>query len=191
MEQTFITTGNWRYKRLGKMIGGHWPAPNISQGYHGLLAQWWEAYDVPNPDVLLVSENNSVKKHFNTIYPSWNITTSDYFDNMGEEVDLKLNLCEPWSTYNSYDKIISQATFEHLFDPITALKNLANSLKLNGEIYLHTVVPGFVYHQVPRDYFRFYSDWFIDAEKFISKIKLKELYVAKTHIFVLYKREEK
>lgn len=191
MEQTFITNGTWRYKKLGKMVGGHWPAPNISNGYHGLLAQWWEAYDVPNPDVLLVSENNNVKKHFNTVYPSWKITTSDYFDNMGEEVDLKLNLCEPWSTYNSYDKIINQATFEHLFDPITALKNLANSLKLNGEIYLHTVVPGFVYHQVPRDYFRFYSDWFIDAEKYISKIKLKELYVAKTHIFVLYKREEK
>lgn len=190
MEQTFITNGNWNYTWLGKMVGGPWPAPNISQGYHGLLAQWWEAYDVPNPDVLLVSENNNVKKHFNTVYPSWKITTSDYFDNMGEEVDLKLNLCEPWSTYNSYDKIINQATFEHLYDPITALKNLAKSLKLNGEMYLHTVVPGFVYHQVPRDYFRFYPDWFIDAEQFVGKIKLKELYVAKTHIFVLYKRDE-
>ena len=184
-----ITNGNWNYSGK-RTIGGWWDAPNQSKGYHGILRQWWEYYDISNPDVLLVSENNIVKKHFNTIYPSWNITTTDYFDNMGEEVDLKLNLCETWSNLNSYDKIINQATFEHLYDPVTALKNLANSLKLNGEIYLHTHVPGFIYHQVPRDYFRFHPDWFIDAEQFIGKIKLKELYISNNHIFVLYKREE-
>jgi len=190
MDRYIITNGNWDYSVNNKFIGGYWYAPNQSNGYHRILCQWWEHYDIPNADVLLISENNKVKNHFQNIYPLWNITTLDYYDNMGEDVDLKLNLCEPWSSFNSYDKIINQATFEHIYDPVTVLKNLASSLKLNGEIYLHTHVPGFKYHQVPRDYFRYYPDWFIDAEQFVGKIKLKELYVARGHIFVLYKREE-
>lgn len=142
-----------------------------------------------NADVLLVSENNLVKKHFQIAYPSWKFTTLDLYNNMGEEVDLKKNLCEPWVEYSKFDKIIVQATFEHLYDPVMALKNLSRSLQEGGEMYIHTHVPGFQYHQFPRDYLRFYPDWFVDSQEFVGKLQLREMYINKGHIFVLFKQQ--
>lgn len=188
MDNIIITNGSWDYSVKGRWVGGKFQTPNQSSGYHGILKQWWESNLFDNCNILLISENNNVKLTFKNEYKTANFKTLDYYDNMGEDIDIKKNLCEEWKDFEKFDKIICQATFEHLYNPVVALKNLSNSLNKDGEIYIHTHVPGFEYHQYPRDYFRFYPDWFIDAENFIKNISLKELCIINFHIFALYKR---
>ena len=174
----------------GTWVGGHHPASNLSRGYHGLLKQWWDYYGKNKQKWLLLSENNTVKKEFQNQYPDVIFKTSDFYPEMNSDCDYAYNVCDS-STFTgdeSYDIIISQAMFEHLYDPVSDLKNITNMLSDGGYLLLHTVVPGFKYHQFPRDYFRFYPDWFIDAEKFIKNIRVKELCVIGHHIFVVYQK---
>ena len=178
----------WDYE--GAWVGGKFAAPNFSGGYHGILQQWWEYYGKDKSDWLLVSENNVVKQRFKDVYPDVNFETLDYYDNLGEEVDLTVNLCDPSIAYNAktYDMIICQATFEHLYDPVTALRNLSTMSNTGGSVLLHTHVPGMAYHPYPKDYLRFFPDWFLDAQSFIEKIVIKELVVVNQHIFAVYQK---
>ena len=189
MEVTIHNTlGNWDYTMNNKWVGDQFSVPNLSKGYHGILKQWWDK-DIENfKNCLLISENNNVKDRFKTVYPSTEFKTLDFYPEMNHDVDLKYNLCDSWdtSTMEKFDCIISQATFEHLYDPVTSLKNLAGLLNEGGKLYIHTHVPGFEYHQYPRDYFRFYPDWFVDAETFVGNIKIEEMCVVDFHIFVSY-----
>jgi len=40
------------------------------------------------------------------------------------------------------------------------VSDLASLLDEGGYLIVHTVLPGFFYHRVPIDCFRFYPDWF-------------------------------
>jgi 2-polyprenyl-3-methyl-5-hydroxy-6-metoxy-1,4-benzoquinol methylase len=134
---------------------------------------------------MLVSETNSAKQQFCDLYPGRHFTTVDYYS---DDVDLKLDLCAKWPSDfdQQYDAIVCQATFEHLYDPVTALKNLTTSLKGGGYLFLHTVIPGFVYHRCPEDYFRFFPDWFLASERFCDQVTVTELVTVNTHIFAAY-----
>jgi hypothetical protein len=57
-----------------------------------------------------------------------------------------------------------------------------------GSVLLHTHVPGMAYHPYPKDYLRFFPDWFLDAQSFIEKIVIKELVVVNQHIFAVYQK---
>jgi SAM-dependent methyltransferase len=183
-----VSNKEWNYQ--GTWVGGKFSAPNFSGGYHGILQQWWEYYGKDKFDWLLISENNVVKQCFKDAYPDVNFETLDYYDNLGKEVDLVLNLCDSAIIKNTktYDIIVCQATFEHLYDPVTALKNLSSMLNPGGSVLIHTHVPGMKYHPYPKDYLRFYPDWFIDAQEFINGIILKELVVVSQHIFAVYQK---
>ncbi|MDX9988229.1 methyltransferase domain-containing protein [Thiothrix unzii] len=185
------SSGTWDYEGDTKYwIGGYFKVDNFSNGYHGILQQWWEFYGKNHDDVLLISENNKVKSIFASHYPNKSFQTLDYYDNLGEEVDLKYNLCDP--NLSNHEKkfgvIICQATLEHVYDPWSALKNMLELLTSNGVLIIHTHVPGYYYHPYPRDYLRYHPDWFIDAEKFIPNITLKELFVKNHHIFSVYQK---
>ena len=59
---------NYSYSKYNKIwdtnspwIGGKFEVSNLSTGYHGILKQYWDTYNTGN-DVLLISENNKVKK---------------------------------------------------------------------------------------------------------------------------------
>ena len=180
---------------------------NLTQGYHGILKQWWEAY-FPNKspiDVLLTAENNLVKQEFNNAYPQWQITTTDLFTELRDDLsscDIVCDLCDRkinQKQFGEYDLILSQAIIEHTYDPLTYVVNLCSILKKDGYLFLHTVTPGFPYHAFPRDYFRFFADWFVDLPHIIKKInpdlnlEITELLdirknLTKNSIFVCIKR---
>jgi hypothetical protein len=56
--------------------------------------------------------------------------------------------------------IVSQAMIEHLIDPYGHVCDLVSLLDQGGILVVHSVLPGFFYHRVPIDCFRFYPDWF-------------------------------
>ena len=74
--------------------GGNFPVSNLSNGYHGILKEWWDYYNKV-PDVLLISENNVVKQEFQNIYPNWNIVTLDYYPELivNSSVDIIEHIC--------------------------------------------------------------------------------------------------
>jgi hypothetical protein len=179
----FDTNNNYKH-----FVGGLFPTSNTSNGYHGIEKQWWDFYNV-GKKVLLVSEDNNVKKEFNDIYPDWEIDTIDKFSN---NVDIKADICNTINPIiNKYDLIINQATIEHVINPFQAMKNLIESLNINGILITHTHPPNFRYHQYPRDYFRFMKDWWFDLPIHIEKIDLLEFYMFENrNVFTCYKKIE-
>lgn len=175
-------------------IGGKFPVRNISTGYHKIMIDYIEKYININTNlnVLLISENNTVKCDFNEVYPKWNIDTIDLYPEISQDnnCDILGDVCSNTNPIHKYyDLIINQATLEHLYNPFKAMENLASRLKNHGLLVSHTHPPGFQYHQFPRDYFRFMKDWWYDLPEYISNIKLNELYMHENqHVFTLYEK---
>ena len=177
-------------------IGGKFVVSNLSTGYHGILKQWWEYYKPSGNNVLLISENNTVKKEFNDIYPEWNIKTLDKFIDLNDIIgvenicDYEMDICDNNFTIpEKFDLIISQATLEHLYNPFQSIVNKFNNLNKDSILVLHTHPPNMPYHSFPRDYFRYMEDWWIDLPKYIENIRLIELYTHDNyHVFALYQK---
>lgn len=187
-----LNKNKWNFVENDFRIGGRFPVSNTSKGYHGILKQWWDFYSInfKNPNVLLVSETNVVKKEFQKLYENWNITTVDYYpDVQGEKSDIISDMCSN-ELVDKYDLIINQATLEHLYNPFGAMKILFNSLNNNGYLINHTHSQYYNYHQYPRDYIRFMIDWWYDLPSLIENIKLLELYEdeKKWHVFTCYQK---
>lgn len=179
-----IPTGFW--------IGGRHPASNLSQGFHGILKQWWDFYSsqLDSPHVLLVSENLKVKEEFHATYPTWTIDVIDLFTELQNESNVIVaDICKE-QLEKKYDLIINQANLEHMYDPFGAMRNLTNSLNSGGYMITHTHAQNFHYHQFPRDYIRFMIDWWYDLPQQIENIELLELYEDDNshHVFTCYKK---
>lgn len=175
----------------GYWVGGHFVVSNSSNGVHGLLKQWWEYYiKIEKPSVLLISESVKVKGEFNHLYNNWNIQTIDYYPETQQGMpDIVMDICKD-EIKGKYDAVINQATMEHLYNPFAAMKNICESLNKDGYLFMHTHSQSFVYHQYPRDYFRFMNDWWYDLPKYIEGIKLIELYETNDsmHVFTCYQK---
>lgn len=188
--KVYHRTRGWDYGLKEQYwIGGRFKVSNFSNGYHGILQQWWEHYNTGH-SCLLVSENNKVKHEFQLHYPDWKFATLDYYDNKGEPIDIEADLCSDFTANINvkYDLIICQATLEHLYNPFTAMQNMLKLLAKDGVVVLHTHLPSYYYHPYPRDYFRFHTDWFEDVTKFIPDCELLELYTVGGHVFAAYKQ---
>lgn len=171
-------------------VGGRFDLPNSTGKWHGLIIDWMDYYFDRVKDCLLITENKSVANVLSTRFP-FDFYTVDLYNEFNVEVDFEADLCNPedWKQIPPVDSIVSQAALEHVYDPFGAAKNMLVNLKNGGYGILHSHTPGYRYHAYPRDYIRFYPDWFIDLPKFIPNIKLKELVATDgNHIFGLYER---
>ena len=174
-------------------VGGHFPIPNLSGGYHGILKQWWDKYNT-GTSVLLVSENNNIKKEFEKVYPTFEFETIDFFPELihaeKKDCDIFADICKPdVLPINKYSLVINQATLEHVYNPFGAMHNIFKSLQINGVCVLHTHPLVMPYHSYPRDYIRFMKDWWYDLPKHIAGIELVEfLMVENLHVFTCYKK---
>ena len=174
-------------------IGGRFIVPNSSNGYHMLLKDWWDYYCFQQEKWLLVTENNEVKKVFKDTYPNKIFFTVDLYDDFNNNTDYQLDICNEKHCIKlpEVDVVLCQATLEHIYAPFQAVKNMNNTLNNGGYLILHTHTPGYRYHQYPRDYMRFYPDWFEDLEYLIPELNLLELASSNNHIFALYRKEIK
>jgi hypothetical protein len=180
----------WDFE-FNKGFGGWLEVPNTSGGYHGILVQWWEKYDL-GQNCLLISETKNVKKVFAEKYPGTEFIATDYYVELLNDAstDVLWNLYEviPEELERTrFDSIICQATFEHLMDPIDILKKFTKLSKGTSHIFLHTHTPYYPKHNWPSDYLRYFPEWFKDVPVLIKELNLVELYSEKGHIFALYK----
>jgi hypothetical protein len=183
--QEYSKDKNTWHKGNETRVGGNFRVSNTSNGYHGILKQYWEKH-ASGTSVLIISETNVVKSEFQKEYPGWDIKTLDLFQ-VG--VDIVADICAcPNPINEKFDIIINQATLEHVYNPFQAMRNFTDSLNTNGIIVTHTHPPGYRYHQFPRDYFRFMVDWWFDLPSYIKELELLELYMHENmHVFSCYK----
>jgi SAM-dependent methyltransferase len=180
----------WDVTAGGRGIGGWVPIPNASKGYHGILLKWFEHYH-PSGEALLISESRNVACFFHDLYPKLDWLTLDLYTEInGGQPDFIADICEtlPTPLAGRFGTVFCQATLEHVYDPMTAMRNLASCLSKNGVLLLHTHTPPFMYHPCPRDYFRFNIDWFEDIEKYIPGLVLMEMVALDGHICCAYQR---
>lgn len=184
----------WDLNQHGYWVGGYFQVSNLSNGYHGIMKQWWDAHaqNVPKPRVLLLSESQKVKEEFVSHYPNWDVLTLDmYHELTGNKPDIIGDICSQQNPLSGhkFDVIISQATLEHVYNPFQAMFNLLDALDSNGVLVTHTHPPGFGYHRYPADYIRFMKDWWFDLPNFIPNIKLLYMYMyTNTQVFTCYQK---
>ncbi len=179
----------WNFSENAPWIGGRLPVSNLTGGYHGILQQWWEYYQ-SGESWLLISENKKIASELNKVYEHISFLTLDLYGLQSEDIDIVADICKeaPEQYIESFDSIICQATLEHVYSPFEAMKCMFSMLKHGGYIFLHTQTPGFPYHGFPRDYQRFYLDWFEDMGNWIAGLELIELYSRSGSVFVVYKK---
>jgi hypothetical protein len=123
--------------------------------------------DVANQKILLAGDRNEVKEIWKPFFINAKFITAGLHE-MDIFWDYELEIPEELAA-NKFKLIISQATLEHLINPYKHFCDLVSLLDFDGYLIIHTVLPGFFYHRVPIDCFRFYPDWF---EVLSQKLKL-------------------
>jgi SAM-dependent methyltransferase len=174
-----------------KLEGPHLLVSNVSGFYHRILQEYWERFGL-GLNCLLVSETTKVAAEFRQRYPNTTFTATDYYVELQPEphCDVVWDLCaaQTHPALGQYDSIVCQATLEHVLDPIQALRNLAALLNPGGHILVQTHTPAFHYHAYPRDYLRYFPDWFADAGSIVG-LDLVELLCVDGHAFAVYGQE--
>jgi len=178
---------------LKKLYLDTFPVPNISRFYHGILRDWWGIYGL-GKDCLLMSESIETRKAFSLAFPQTKFTATDYYVDMQScaQTDVIWDMClpsVPESLGRGFDSVVCQATMEHVWNPEAAMKNLFSVLRPSGKLYLHTHTPCFPYHDCPRDYLRFWPDWFADVGRHFSDVRLLELLCVSGHAFAVYEKQ--
>ncbi len=182
----------WNYASQGVWVGGRYPLPNLSTGFHQLVMDWFNLLllDFKKPKILLVSEGKEVKSHFQSVYPECKISTVDLHWDLQSKPDIIGDICKPETLPdNEHDIIINHSVIEHVYDPFGAMKNMVNALKKGGYLITGTHPPAFRYHQFPRDYIRFVIDWWYDLPQFIKGIELEEFFQeGQSYVFSCYRK---
>lgn len=175
-------------RRMGK---GHLLVPNVSGFYHGILRAYWERYGL-GKKCLLVSETIAVGKVFAQQYPATTFATTDYYLDLQPtpQCDVVWDLCSAVipDQLRGFSSVVNQATMEHIRDPVQVMQNLIKLMEPGGILYLQTHTPAFYYHGYPRDYIRYFPDWFIDIPETVREIKLLELLCVDGHAFAVYQK---
>jgi SAM-dependent methyltransferase len=169
----------------------HLFVPNVSGFYHGILRNFWGRYGLEKK-CLLVSETKAVSEVFGKIYPDTQFLTTDYYLQLQPNplCDVVWDLCSQKipSELSGFTSVINQATMEHVRDPVQVMRNMAQVLQSGGYLYVQTHTPSFYYHGYPRDYLRFFPDWFQDIPDTLGNIILLELLCVDGHAFAVYQK---
>ncbi|WP_345528530.1 class I SAM-dependent methyltransferase [Nocardioides endophyticus] len=170
---------------------GQLMVPNVSGFYHGILKGWWEKYGL-GENCLLISETHAVGEVFHKRYPDTTFVTTDYFVDLQPHptCDVVWDLCSSSvpDDLRTMQSVVCQATLEHIQDPVQVMRNLAAVLAPGGMLYVQTHTPAFHYHGYPKDYLRYFPDWFVDICQIVDSLELVELLCIDGHAFAAYRR---
>jgi hypothetical protein len=174
------------------LISNQFIVPNVSGFYHNILQIYWTKYGL-GEKCLLVSETKSVGSAFKNKYINTEFVTTDFYLELqpNPECDVVWDLCSSKipEELNCFSSVINQATLEHIKDPVQVLQNLVEVTKSKGYLFLQTHTPAFYYHGYPKDYLRYFPDWFIDLPETLSSIDLVELLCFDGHAFAVYQKK--
>jgi hypothetical protein len=122
-----------------------------------LFCRWWDHFKLEGTGLIVGEKGirlNRIKEMMKTKYP--NIDTILGLDL--SDSDINIDMCKVGYKLNYFNWVFSQATLEHLVDPVRAVGYMVDSIIDNGMIFLHSVGPLYGYHRYPIDCYRFFPD---------------------------------
>lgn len=172
---------------LDYILGEKWPTFN-KRFYHGLLVRWWNKFRLDGRGLVIGESGNrwiKVKAKFLAEHSEIDEIYSVDFQNS----DINWDITVPYnnSISFSFDWIVCQAVLEHVTDPPAAIRNLSNTLRAGGLLYVHSHGPEFVKHRKPIDCYRFLLDALISFCDMAS-LELVDYIWTPLNWFALYKR---
>ena len=164
-------------------------APNSSTIYWSVFYHWWKRFPLIGNGWLIGDEHPfllPLKEWFYERYP--NIT------NIGgvslDRSDILWDICDSASAVILHGRskfIICQAVLEHVKDPVSAVKNLADCLTDGGMLYLHSHGPAFEEHRFPVDCYRFFRDGVLALAE-LSGLNILDILWTPNHWFLLLRK---
>jgi len=158
---------------------------NASHGYYMLLKEWWDYFDLNGKGLVVGEEGEhgeNVKKILRGLYPFIEVFSASLKD-----ADIIWDITQPLDSEVHYDWIICQAVLEHVKDPVSAVKNMANALNIGGYLYIHTHGPNMRYHPYPIDCYRFFRDALIAFAE-LAHLEIADILWTPTNCFAVYRR---
>jgi SAM-dependent methyltransferase len=158
-----------------------------STGSHGIMFELYDKFGL-GKSCLLIGENRDNKEWFSNRFNGTKFHTVDF--DKERKADFAWDICTPLSKEMKgmkFDSIICLATFEHVFDPVGAMKSFSKLLNHGGHLYVHAPSE-FPYHRYPIDCLRFYEDWFKASANYIKDLDLVYLHKELGHIFAVYNK---
>ena len=187
---TFSTSGTTGVYENGVTL------PNLSRHLNGVICGFMRHYGL-GPKCLLLSENNDVKTVLAREFPGPCFTTADYYtDLQGNNVDYcwDVSVEAPVELRQArFTSCVCNALLEHTIDPTSVLANVFSIVEPGGHLFLMTHTPSFFCHRYPRDYVRFFHDYFEDMPGHMMKtrkieVELMELWSRSGVVNVCYRR---
>lgn len=163
------------------------PVKNVSRKFDGLLVQWWEYFRLTGKGMVVGDGGHcdAVRTELMELYPE--ITSLHVVDL--HDADIIWDITEPpGGIPHDYDWVICQATLEHVYDPVSAIRNMLEVLRPGGLLYIHTVGPQMKVHRCPVDCLRFLRDFFVILENEL-KTEIVDMLVTGYHVNVVYRRK--
>ena len=169
----------------------------VGPKYYLLLKKWWDNFGLVGNGMMIGARDSIWKKShekLKKLYP----TVGEIFSvDMYGDCDLVWDITLPIEKFHNktvidglnINWIVCQSTFEHIDDPMSAMKNLMAVLKEQGLLYLHTCGPGVEEHKYPIDCYRFLRDSLIAfANKTESKIE--DILWTEKYCYAVYRKME-
>jgi SAM-dependent methyltransferase len=158
-------------------------APNRSGIYWDIFSKWWNIFHL-HGDILLVGDEyphmNDLRPWFMSRHPMIN----NVFSTSLENSDINWDITTPFEKNTKFDFVICQAVLEHVKDPVSATKNLANVIYDDGFVFLHSHGPKFKEHRYPIDCYRFMRDGVIALIE-LAGLDLVDILYTDSHWFTL------
>jgi len=124
----------------------------------GEVVWFVSSVDVGQGKILFAGDRNDVKQIWSKFFPKEQMVTCGLHD---MDYQWNFEFSPPESLRGmKFRLIVSQAMIEYLIDPFKHISDLVSLLDHGGILVINSVLPGFFYHRVPIDCFRFYPDWF-------------------------------
>lgn len=128
-----------------------------NQGYSAPFPVWWEHFPLRSQTGYAIGEpidrSQVLNQRMQLLYEVQGVVGVDI-----KNSDL---ICDITKSFLPHvDFILCMAVLEHTFDPVGAMRQMKNSLKDGGHLYISVPINGFKQHRRPVDCFRFLEDAF-------------------------------
>jgi hypothetical protein len=136
--------------------------------FHGIMLSFVDEYIYklkPNGSLMLFCEPVEAIEIFENVFPGMGIVSTPCTKT---DLGFKYDLNVPFRFPVVFDGVFSQATIEHVCRPSIAIENLVNMCTIGGHLVLHTHSQRYPYHKSPIDCVRFFKDFFVDLQNYLS-----------------------
>jgi SAM-dependent methyltransferase len=164
----------------------------VGAKFYLLLKKWWDIFGLRGNGIMTGAKDSIWKtshEKLKELYPE----IKEIYSVDLEDCDIVWDMTVPFGEVhpglliNGVDWIVSQATLEHVDDPMGVMRNLSSVLIKDGLLYLHTCSPSCEEHRYPVDTYRFMRDSLIAFSTKLN-LKIEDLLWTSKYCYAVYRK---